>query len=118
MRRNRQRLRAIAADWVRTAPDEPRAHESLARVLESTGEISGGDVSALQEIEAARRLTSTRVDDEGDRYVRQVRLASAEVRLYLRQNRFDRSAVLADTILRGVCPRTLSRKRATRLATS
>ncbi|HVD62184.1 MAG TPA: serine/threonine-protein kinase, partial [Gemmatimonadaceae bacterium] len=101
--RNRQRLRGLALSWVRAAPNDPFGHETLANILEATGEFSGGDVSALSEIREARRITPKN-DDE---FFRRVRLATAEIRLDLRQNQFARAAALADTLLAWKIPPTL-----------
>jgi predicted Ser/Thr protein kinase len=97
--RNGQRLRAPALEWIRIAPNDPSAHETLAGILEMTGELSGNDVSALQQIGIARKLAADAGRAAGPPYLRQVRLASGEVGLYIRLTQFDRAAALADTIL-------------------
>jgi len=98
--RNLKRLRALAIEWGRVAPDNPNAHETLARILEATGELTGADMSALQQIGIARRLAASASDSVGTRYVRELRLGSQHVGLYLRLTQFDRAGALADTILR------------------
>jgi len=97
--RNAQRLRALALQWTRTAPEDPGGHETLGRILEMTGELSGGDMSAVQQIGIARKLAASGNRPTGAAYVRQVRLASGQVRLYIRLTQFDRASALADTIL-------------------
>jgi Protein kinase domain len=98
-RRNGQRLRGLAVQWTRVAPADPNAHETLARILEMTGELSFSDISAVQQMGIARKLAADAGRPSGPRYIRQLRLASDQVRLYVRLTQFDRAAALADTIL-------------------
>ncbi len=93
--RNRQRMRAFAIGWTKSAPDDPLAHETLAKFLELTGELTGGEVSALTEIHAARSLYPA----GKDAFFSRVRLANAEIRVFVRQYRFANAAALADTVL-------------------
>ncbi|HLE56211.1 MAG TPA: hypothetical protein VJB15_03945, partial [Rhodothermia bacterium] len=95
----RQRLRALALEWVRLAPDDPDPHETLARILEATGELSGARVSALSEVSIARKLTVASGGESASNFARKVRLGSDEVRLLLRLTRFANAGLLADSIL-------------------
>ena len=94
LERNRQLLRGLFAQWVRVAPGNHAAHEMLAGVLETLGEIGPGgpgQTSALTAVRAARDLT---VDS-----TRRLALASSEVRLLLKNEDFARAATLADSLL-------------------
>ncbi|HUQ18117.1 MAG TPA: serine/threonine-protein kinase [Gemmatimonadaceae bacterium] len=102
--RDRKRMRGFALDWVRAAPNDPAAHETLAEFLELTGELTGGDFSALQEFRVARRIESA----DGDEFFRQVRLATSEIRVDLRLYQFGTAAALADTVLAWKVPSTLT----------
>lgn len=105
--RNRQRLRAIAGEWVRVAPKDPAAHEQLALSLELTGELTGAGMSAFSEVNAARKLSAKATETGGEQYLQRIRLASDEVRLNMRLSRFDRAGMLADSILRWPAPAAL-----------
>jgi tRNA A-37 threonylcarbamoyl transferase component Bud32 len=118
--RNRQRLRALGIEWTRRAPDDPSSHETLARIFESTGELTGRELSALNEISLARKL-SLPGGDNASNFARTVRLGSDEVRLNLRLTRFQRAGILADSILSLAIPSDIDdaqRDSATELLTS
>ena len=104
--RNRDRLRSLAAAWSRIAPDEPHAHELLARVFQAMGNLSGTDNSALEELRKARRVAVRGNDSDEDRYAAQLRLGIDQVRLYLRLSRFDQAGVLADSLLAVPLPKS------------
>jgi tRNA A-37 threonylcarbamoyl transferase component Bud32/tetratricopeptide (TPR) repeat protein len=97
--RNRQRLRSLALEWIRLAPDDPDPHATLARILEATGELSGAGVTALSEVSIARKLTGTSGGESSTKFARKVRIGSDEVRLFLRLKRFANAGLLADSIL-------------------
>jgi serine/threonine protein kinase len=97
--KNRRQLKSLALKWVAVAPKDPTAHETLAQILESTGELAGPDPSALQQIAIARTLQSVNPETPQQRYLRELRLANYHTRLYLRSSRFDRAAALADSAL-------------------
>jgi hypothetical protein len=97
--KNRRQLKSLALKWVAVAPKDPTAHEALAQILESTGELTGPDLSALQQIALARTFESVNQETPQQEYVRRLRLATYHVRLYLRSSRFDRASALADTAL-------------------
>ena len=57
-------LREIATSWVNAFPVRADAHETLALVLETLGELTAGrfgDFSALNEIRRARGLSPDRL---------------------------------------------------------
>jgi hypothetical protein len=94
LERNRQLLRNLFSRWVRVAPDNPLAHEMLADMLETSGDIATaapGQISALSEIRVSRSLSA-----EGPR---RLRLARDEIRLLLKTEDFVSAASLADSIL-------------------
>ena len=97
--RNGQRLRALAVQWILKARDDPDGHEALARILEMTGELSGSDISAIQQIGIARSLAARAGHPTGPAYVRRLRLATSQVRLYIRLTQFNWASALADTVL-------------------
>jgi tetratricopeptide (TPR) repeat protein len=77
--RNRELMREIATTWVRAFPDRADAHETLALVLETLGELTVGrskDFSALSEIHRAR-ATATEP-------AQALRLANIETRLLVK----------------------------------
>jgi serine/threonine protein kinase len=98
--RNRQRLRLIAVKWSRIAPDDPNAHETLERILESTGELDGSEISAQQALNIARRVAAKGAGGAEQRYLRELRLGTAQVRLYLKGKHFDLAGIFADSVLR------------------
>jgi hypothetical protein len=104
--RNREHLRSFADAWSHAAPDEPHAHELLARVYQAMGNLSGTDNSALEELRKARGAARRRNDSDADRYDAQLRLGLDQVRLYLRLSRFDLAGFLADSLLSVPLPRS------------
>src|SRR5215217_1745987 len=63
--RNRELMRDIAVRWVRAFPPRPDAHETLALVLETLGELSAGrskEYSAISEIRRVRTMTTKPAD--------------------------------------------------------
>jgi tetratricopeptide (TPR) repeat protein/predicted Ser/Thr protein kinase len=97
--RNRDRLLTYLTEWSRLDRDDPNAHEGLARVLESKGQIADGEISAIEEVRRARELAATGADTQ-DNYLRRIRLATNHVGLYLRMARFDDAGILADSVLK------------------
>jgi tRNA A-37 threonylcarbamoyl transferase component Bud32/tetratricopeptide (TPR) repeat protein len=95
--RNQALLRAVATVWVRAFPNSPDAHESLAKALETMGEIGGtADGSAIEHVRQARaRVTAPE---------QAVRLAVAEVRLNLKLGEFGAARRLADSLLAAPAP--------------
>jgi hypothetical protein len=107
--RNRERLRAFALAWVKLAPSDARPHQTLSRVLEATGELTGGDFSAIEEIERARLLPSASSTSRISDYLRQLQLGSDQVKLYMKLGSFDRAGVLADSLLARPLPSALDK---------
>jgi serine/threonine protein kinase len=113
--RNRVRLKGIALAWTNAAPIDPEAHETFSRILEASGELDGSLHSAVSEMGIARKLSRSMPDGNAE-YLKQVELGNAEIRLYLRLGQFDRAALLSDSILGFVRPRSLSEDQQDRLA--
>jgi tetratricopeptide (TPR) repeat protein len=91
---NREVMREIAAGWVEAFPERPQAHETLALVLETLGELTSGstpNLSALTEIRRARRLAQHRSDA--------LRLANIETRFLLKSEQIEAARKLADSLL-------------------
>jgi hypothetical protein len=91
--RNRDRLRALITAWRSAFPSSADAHEALALLLESGGEMAGGEAerSATAALAAARRLTTDPAQA--------LRLAVADVRLRLKGEDFDGARAGADSVL-------------------
>jgi tetratricopeptide (TPR) repeat protein len=93
--RNRELLREIATTWVRAFPDRADAHETLALVLETLGELTAGrskDYSALSEVKRAR-TTATEPSQA-------LRLANIETRFLVKSEQMAAARGLADSVLR------------------
>jgi serine/threonine protein kinase/tetratricopeptide (TPR) repeat protein len=93
--RNRELMREIATTWVHAFPNRSDAHETLALVLETLGELSAGrskDFSGLGEIRRARRMAVY----PGDA----LRLANIETRFLLKSEQMAAARALADSVLR------------------
>ncbi|MFN2602512.1 MAG: protein kinase [Gemmatimonadaceae bacterium] len=96
---NQHTLKDVASQWTRIAPNNPDAHEMLARILEGTGELDGSDHSALQQLLIARKLRRDAPRSSNIAYLDELRLASDEVRINVRRGRFDLVGALADSAL-------------------
>jgi serine/threonine protein kinase len=96
--RNIRKLMELATSWTEARQSDPAAHETLARMLEAGGRLDGVSPSALEEIRLARNLVKGG-DLSGDTYVRRLSLASTNVRLLLKAQRFDAAGLLADSAL-------------------
>ncbi len=106
--RNLLTLQALATAWTSVAPGNPDAHETLARMLETTGNLDGAPPSALREIRIARNaMASIRMVD-GEQYLRRLKLGSANVRMLLKLHRFADAAAAADSIVDLPAPAKLS----------
>jgi tetratricopeptide (TPR) repeat protein/tRNA A-37 threonylcarbamoyl transferase component Bud32 len=93
--RNRELLREIATTWVKAFPDRPDAHETLALVLETLGELTAGrstDYSAMSEIRRARAIRTDRSQS--------LRLANTETRFLVKSDQVAAARTLADSLLR------------------
>jgi tRNA A-37 threonylcarbamoyl transferase component Bud32/tetratricopeptide (TPR) repeat protein len=91
---NRELMREIAVSWVRAFPGRADAHETLALVLETLGELSTGrtkEYSALSEIRRARALTRKPAEA--------LRLANVETRFLVKSEQMAGARVLADSLL-------------------
>jgi tetratricopeptide (TPR) repeat protein/tRNA A-37 threonylcarbamoyl transferase component Bud32 len=95
LHRNRLRLLDYVAAWTQRAPGDQDAHEALAVVQESRGELTGiaagGRLSALAALDTALRLAS---DAES-----RTRLAASRVRILLKAGEFERARSVADSTL-------------------
>jgi eukaryotic-like serine/threonine-protein kinase len=91
---NRELMRDIAVSWVRAFPGRADAHETLALVLETLGELSAGrskEYSAIGEIRRARALATKRAAA--------LRLANIETRLLVKSEQMAAARSLADSLL-------------------
>jgi hypothetical protein len=88
-------MREIATGWVRSFPNRADAHETLALVLETLGELTAGrskDFSAVSEIRRAR-ATATEPGQN-------LRLANMETRFLVKSEQMAAARALADSVLR------------------
>ena len=93
---NRDAVRRIALTWVSAFPNSADAHEALARVLESLGELAETNEpehSALTSVRIAARLATDPMQ--------RLRLGTAEVRLLVKLGDFAAAQSRAQTILEG-----------------
>jgi tetratricopeptide (TPR) repeat protein len=96
VRRNTELLRDLATTWVKAFPDRAEAHETLALILESLGELTAGstkDLSAIAETRRARALAHDRLTS--------IRLATSAARLLLKSEQMAAARALADSVLEG-----------------
>ena len=96
--RNIAKLMALATSWTEARQSDPAAHETLARMLEAGGRLDGVAPSALAEIRRARSLVKEG-DQPGEAFIHRLSLASTNVRLLLKVQRFDAAGLLADSAL-------------------
>jgi serine/threonine protein kinase/tetratricopeptide (TPR) repeat protein len=92
---NRELMREIATTWVGAFPNRADAHETLALVLETLGELTAGrskDLSALSEVRRARAT----VPEPGQA----LRLANMETRFLVKSEQMAAARALADSVLR------------------
>ena len=93
--RARNDLRAYAEDWVRSAPRDPAAFDSLATWSELSGgfaSVNGRQTPTLELLRAARNLATDSTE--------QLRLAISEVRILLKEGAFTRAREKDDSLLR------------------
>ena len=92
---NRELMREIATTWVKAFPNRADAHETLALVLETLGELTAGkskDYSAVSEIRRAR--ANAREPGQA------LRLANTETRFLVKSEQMAAARTLADSVLR------------------
>jgi tetratricopeptide (TPR) repeat protein len=95
MSHNRELLREITTTWVKAFPDRSDAHETLALVLETLGELTAGrsaEYSAVSEIRRARALAQDPLTV--------LRLANSETRFLLKSEQMRVARAVADSVLR------------------
>ena len=95
--RNIAKLQSLATDWTRAAPNDPDAHETLARMLETSGNLDGPEPNALQEIRIARNAASAVPVADAETFLRNLGLASTQVRFFVKVHRFDAAAAIAES---------------------
>jgi tetratricopeptide (TPR) repeat protein/tRNA A-37 threonylcarbamoyl transferase component Bud32 len=92
---NREIMRDIATTWVGAFPNRADAHETLALVLETLGEVTAGrskDFSAISEIRRARENPGSPAEG--------LRLVNIETRFLLKSDQMAAARRLADSVLR------------------
>ncbi|MGI9043631.1 MAG: serine/threonine-protein kinase [Gemmatimonadaceae bacterium] len=105
--RNMRKLLELATDWTRTESGNPAAHETLARMLEATGKLDGPSPSAIEQIRIARLSAARDGRNSPEDVVRDLGLASTNVRLLLKLHRFDSAGSVADSALAITPPSSL-----------
>ncbi|GAC1648038.1 MAG: hypothetical protein NVS4B3_03040 [Gemmatimonadaceae bacterium] len=94
LERGRAVLRRVALSWVAAFPSSAHAHEAVARVLETAGDIDAsraGTRSAVSENRLARMLTRDPLQA--------LRLAQATIRLRVKLADFSGAQALGDSLL-------------------
>ncbi|MFL5477083.1 MAG: protein kinase domain-containing protein, partial [Gemmatimonadales bacterium] len=92
---NRELMRDIAVSWVRAFPRRADAHETLALVLETLGELSAGrskEFSAIGEIRRGRALATKPASA--------LHMANIETRFLVKSEQMAAARRLADSLLR------------------
>ena len=92
---NRNRLRQVVIQWIRANPGSPQAFAALAELNEISGLVRSQDdpdVSALDALEAARRLRP----DSASR----LHLQAMQARLWVKTRQFKRARAVVDSIYR------------------
>jgi hypothetical protein len=93
--RNRELMREIATTWVRAFPGRADAHETLALVLETLGELTVGRSKGFSALSEIRRARATATEP-----VQALRLANIETRLLVKSEQMAGARALADSVLR------------------
>ncbi len=92
--RNREVLRRITASWVRAFPGSADAHESLAKVLETAGELAPAQAVERSALAAVRRGRGIGANPD-----QQLRLTVQEVRILVKAEQFADGRELAESLL-------------------
>ena len=92
--RNAQIRREIALEWVRASPRSADAHEALADVLESSGDLAARGRGPLSAMSALKRAQELAVGEE-----QKLRLLGREIRLLFKLGEFAQVSARADTLL-------------------
>jgi serine/threonine protein kinase len=92
--RNSEIRRDIALEWVRVSPENADAHEVLADVLESRGDLTGPGKNSLSAMSALRRAEELASSD-----AQKLRLQAREVRLLFKLGNFAEARTRADSVL-------------------
>jgi hypothetical protein len=88
-------MREIATTWVHAFPNRADAHETLALVLETLGELTAGKFKDYSAVSEARRARATaRVPTQA------LRLANTETRFLVKSEQMAAARTLADSVLR------------------
>jgi hypothetical protein len=91
---NREIMREIAITWVRAFPNRADAHETLALVLETLGELTAGRYKDFSAVSEVRRARSTATDPG-----QALRLANMETRFLVKSEQMAAARALADSVL-------------------
>jgi tetratricopeptide (TPR) repeat protein len=92
--RNSEIRRDIALEWIRVSPQNADAHEALADVLESRGDLTAVGKTSLSAMSALGRAQELASSDE-----QKLRLLAREVRLLFKLGNFAEARTRADSVL-------------------
>ena len=106
--RNLDRLLKLATAWTRAAPNDADASEMLASILESKGRLDGNEGGAIATIRRARVLPRSEDASPGDAFDRKLRLATSNVRLFVKAHEFRSARILADSAIGWSIPSDLA----------
>ena len=92
--RSRELMREIATTWVAAFPRRAEAHETMALVLETMGELTLGRKKNLSPLSEVRRARATATDRH-----QALRLSNMEVRFLVKSEQLAAARALADSML-------------------
>jgi tetratricopeptide (TPR) repeat protein/tRNA A-37 threonylcarbamoyl transferase component Bud32 len=92
--KNREVMRDIAMSWVTAFPNRADAHETLALVLETLGELGLGRLKNLSAVSEVRRARATVTEPH-----QALHLANLEIRFLVKSEQMARVRALADSVL-------------------
>jgi tetratricopeptide (TPR) repeat protein/predicted Ser/Thr protein kinase len=92
--RNLERLQTLAEAWTKNS-GTAEAHESLARLLESSAKLDGPGETALKHIRLAQGQQNSGATETESDFLRRLQLAVTEARLLVKLTRFEEAASLA-----------------------
>ena len=95
IRHNREVLREIATTWVEAYPWRADAHETLAQVLETLGELTAGRSRGTSALDEVRRARGTAIDASHG-----LRLANMQIRFLVKSEQMAAARALADSVLK------------------
>jgi len=94
IRRNRAMMRRVAEEWVRRAPQDPAAYDSLATWVEVSGGVATVGEAQLSTSDVVRRALQL-ASDSSER----IHLGVSTVRLLVKDGKFAAARIMAESLL-------------------